>query len=120
MITFARRDETAKTEQILEASPKHILGEDESTLPHEPGQQVGLRLGKGVRINAGIEDDKVMAEGLRDITSDKKGNAHLFQRVDEGERILWIGAGTGPEYRDLKRERFWKLLKLVNVRMGDF
>ena len=61
-----------------------------------------------------------MAEGLRQIASDKKRNAHLFQRVDERERILWIGAGAGPEYRDLKRERFCKLLKLVNVRMRDF
>lgn len=120
MITFARRDETAKTEQILEASPEHILGEDESTLLHEPGQQVGLGLGKGVRINAGIENDKAMSKGLWEIASDKKRNAHLFQRVDERERILWIGAGVGPEYRDLKRERFRKLLKLVNVRMGDF
>jgi hypothetical protein len=120
VITFARRSEAAKTEQILEASPEHILGEDKSTLPHERGQQVGLGLGKGVRINAGIEDDEAMAEGLWEIASDKKRNAHLFQRVDEWERILWIGAGAGPEYRDLKRERFWKLLKLISVLMRDF
>ena len=60
-----------------------------------------------------------MAEGLREIASDKKRNAHLFQRVDERKRILWIGAGAGPEYRDLKRERFWKLLKLLSVLMRD-
>jgi hypothetical protein len=40
--------------------------------------------------------------------------------VDERERILWIGAAVGPEYRDLKRERFWKLLKWVTVLMNDF
>jgi hypothetical protein len=39
--------------------------------------------------------------------------------VDEWERILRIGARAGPEYRDLKRERFWKLLKLVSVLMRD-
>jgi hypothetical protein len=72
-----------------------------------------------VGINARIKDDESMAEGLWEIASDKKRNAHLFQRVDEWERILWIGAGAGPEYRDLKRERFWKLLKLVSVRMRD-
>jgi len=120
VITLARRSEAAKTEQIPEASPEHILGEDKSTLLHETGQLVGLGQGKSVRINTGIENDEAMAEGLWEIASDKKGNAHLFQRVDEWERILWIGAGVGPEYRDLKRERFWKLLKWVTVVMNDF
>jgi hypothetical protein len=89
-------------------------------LPHERGQLVGLEFGKGVRINAGIEDDEPMAEGLWEVASDKKRNAHLLQRVDERERILWIGAGVGPKYRDFKRKRFWKLLKLVSVLMCDF
>src|SRR5271165_1609747 len=109
-MAFARRCKTAKAEQILEAPPEHILGEDQSTLPHEPGQQVGLGLCKSVRINAGIEDDEAMPEGLWEIAGDKKRDAHRFQRVDERERILGIGAGAGPEYRDLKRKGFWKLL----------
>jgi hypothetical protein len=61
-----------------------------------------------------------MAEGLWEIASDKKRNAHFFQRVDEGKRILWIGAGVGPQYGDLKRERFWKLLERVSLLMNDF
>jgi len=40
--------------------------------------------------------------------------------VDEWKRILWIGAGVGPEYRDLERERLWKLLKWVSMPMNDF
>ena len=47
-ITFSRRSEAAKTEQILEASREHILGEDKSTLPYECGQLVGLDFGEGV------------------------------------------------------------------------
>ena len=61
-----------------------------------------------------------MAESLREIASDKERNAHLFQRVDEWERVLWIGAGAAPEYRDLERERLWKPQKLVSVPMRDF
>ena len=79
VITLARRSEAAKTEQILKASPEHILGEDKSTLLHETGQLVGLGQGKSVRINTGIENDEAMAEGLWEIASDKKRNAHLFQ-----------------------------------------
>jgi hypothetical protein len=119
-MTCAQGGETAKTEKTLETSPEHILGEDKSTLFHESGQLVGLGLGKRMRINAGIENDKAMTESLWEIASDKKRNAHLFQGVDEGERILWIGAGVGPEYRDLKRERFWKLLEGVSVLVNDF
>src|SRR5580658_4596803 len=37
VITFARSCETAKTEERLNASPKHVLREDESTLPYECG-----------------------------------------------------------------------------------
>jgi hypothetical protein len=73
-----------------------------------------------VGVNARIKDDESMAKGLWEIASDKKRNAHLFQRVDEWERILCIGAGAGPEYCDLKQERFWRLLKLVSVLMRDF
>ena len=120
MITFARRNEAAKTEQMLEPSPEHILGEDKSALPHERGQLVGLRLGESVGIDAGVENDETMAESLWEIASDKKGNAHLFQRMDERKRILRIGPGVGPEYRDLQRERFWKPLKWVTVLMNDF
>ena len=60
-----------------------------------------------------------MAESLREIASDKKRDAHSFQRVDEWKRILWIGAGVGPEYRDLKWKRLSKLLKWVAVLMND-
>ena len=60
-----------------------------------------------------------MAEGLCEIASDKKRNAHFFQRMDEWERIFWIGAGAGPEHRDLKREGFWKLLEWVEVPVSD-
>jgi hypothetical protein len=61
-----------------------------------------------------------MPEGLWEIASDKKRNAHFLQRVNKWKRILWIGAGVGPQYRDLKRERFWKLLERVSVLMNDF
>ena len=37
VITLARRREAAKTEEILKASPKHVLREDKSTLPYERG-----------------------------------------------------------------------------------
>jgi hypothetical protein len=60
-----------------------------------------------------------MSEGLSKIASDKKRNAHFLQRVNERKRILGIGAGVGPEYRDLKRERFWKLLEWVGVPVND-
>jgi hypothetical protein len=119
-MTIARRCEAAKTEQILEASPEYILREDKTTLLHERGQLVGLGLGKSARINTGIENDEAMAEGFWEIASDKKRNAHLLQRVNKWEGILWIGAGISPEYRDLKPEGFWKLLKWVTVPMNDF
>jgi hypothetical protein len=61
-----------------------------------------------------------MTESLWEIASDKEGDAHFFQRVDEWKRILWIRAGVGPEYRDLERKRLWKLLKWVTVLMNDF
>jgi hypothetical protein len=35
--------------------------------------------------------------------------------VNERKRILGIGAGVGPEYRDLKREGFGKLLEWVGA-----
>ena len=104
----------------LETSPEHILGEDKSTLPHKGGQLVGLERGKSMGINTGVENDKVMTEGLPEIASDKKWNAHLFQGVDKGERILWVGAGVGPQYRDLKRERFGELLQRVSLLLDDF
>jgi hypothetical protein len=61
-----------------------------------------------------------MAESLWEIASDKEGDAHFFQRVDEWKRILRIGAGVGPEYRDLERKRLSKLLKWVTALMNDF
>src|ERR1700727_2305291 len=112
-MTCTQGSETAKTEEILEPSPEHILGEDKSALPHERGQPIGLGLAKSARINAGIENDKAMAKRSRKIARDKKRNTHFFQRMDEWKRILriGIGAGAGPKYCDLKRERFWKLLE---------
>jgi hypothetical protein len=61
-----------------------------------------------------------MAQGLPEIASDEKRNAHFFKGVDEWERILWIGARVGPKYRDLKRERLWKLLKWISALPNDF
>jgi hypothetical protein len=61
-----------------------------------------------------------MAKRSRKIARDKKRNTHFFQRMDEWKRILRIGAGAGPKYCDLKRERFWKLLEWVSVLMNDF
>ena len=60
-----------------------------------------------------------MAESLSEIASDKERNAHFFQRMHERKRIFRIGAGMGPEHRDLKREGFWKLLEQVDVPVND-
>jgi len=120
VIAFARRSKAVKTKQMLEASPEHILREDKSPLAHERSQLIGLGLGKGVRIDAGIENNERMAQGLWQVASHKKRNAHLFQRVDEWERILWIRVEVGPKYCDLKRERFWKVPECVSVLVNDF
>jgi hypothetical protein len=40
--------------------------------------------------------------------------------MDEWERILRTGTRVGPEYRDLKWERLWKLLAWVSVLLNEF
>src|ERR1700689_5385204 len=60
-----------------------------------------------------------MAQSLSEIPSDKKRNAHFLQRMHERERIFRIGAGMGPEHRDLKREGFGKLLDQVGMPVND-
>jgi len=60
-----------------------------------------------------------MAESLSELTSNKKRNAHLFQRMHKREWILRIGAGMGPKHRDLQREGFRKLLDQVGVPVND-
>jgi len=48
VITLTRRHEAAKTEERPNASPKHILRKDNSTLAHERGYLFSLRLSKCV------------------------------------------------------------------------
>ena len=56
---------------------------------------------------------------MSEIASDKEWNAHFFQAVHECKRILRIGARIGPKHRDLKRERFWKLLEWIGIPVHD-